>query len=116
VCKGGGRKRTDTHGDVFAPDDGPGQRVPELHDPIEPGGEELAKRRVWTQRPQFVGVTQHGRAEAHRQRTDQYTIASGSDEQLRPASFGHGTNAAQMFGHLRINTCLSIVVYTSTNA
>lgn len=92
-----------THGYVFAPHYGTGQRVPELYDTVETGREKLCQRRVRAQSPQLVGVSHNGRAEAHRQRTDQNAISSGSDEQLRSAALRHGANAAQMFGHLYSN-------------
>lgn len=77
-----------------------GQRVPELYDAVETGREKLSQRRVRAQRPQLVGVAQYGRAEAHRQRSDQNAIPRGTDEQLRSPAFRHRTDPAQMFGHL----------------
>jgi len=77
-----------------------GQRIPELYDTVKTGREKLGQRRMRTQRPQFVGVAQDGRAKAHWKWTDQNTIASRPDEQLRSAAFGYSTNAAQMFRYL----------------
>lgn len=94
---------SNTHGYVFAPHYGTGQRVPKLYDAVETGREELSQRGMRTQGPQLVGMSHDGRAEAHRQRTDQNAISSGSDEQLRSAALRHGANATQMFSHLYSN-------------
>lgn len=75
-------RQIETHGNIFAPNDRTGQGIPELYDTIEAGREKLSQSRMWTQRPQFIGMAQDGWAEAHGQGTDQNAIAGRSNEQL----------------------------------
>lgn len=100
-----------TYGDVLAPHDGMRQRVPKLHDAIETGCEKLAYSRMWTQRPQLVGVSHDGWAEAHRQGADQNAIAGRSDKQLWSTTLRHGTDTAQMFGYLYEKTILTLSIH-----
>lgn len=59
------KTKTNTHSNVFAPHDRMRQRIPQLYDTVETSREKLGQRWMRTQRPQFVGVAQDGRAKAH---------------------------------------------------